>query len=144
MSAGRIYFFILAPPILVFAVWQTVKQLRFFRKSVPARGQIIGLEPRLFTYKRKRTYYYPIVEFIGEKGERRTFVGGLGSSWKRESLIGRHIDVRYCPGEDAKTAKVWTFWSVVFPPMVIFAVGAGLLWLAIQGGEGFETRVRVR
>jgi hypothetical protein len=88
-------FFILSPLILLFAAGQIVKQAVFFFRSMPARGRIIGLDPKRRRYK---TYYYPMVEFMNEKHEREVFVGGVGSTWKREALIGRGIAVRYCPG----------------------------------------------
>jgi hypothetical protein len=49
---------------------------------MPARGRIIGLDPKRRRYK---TYYYPMVEFMNEKHEREVFVGGVGSTWKREA-----------------------------------------------------------
>lgn len=135
MAVGQIYFFIISPLILLFAVWQTVKQVIFFSKSLPARGRIIGLDPQTWRY---RTYYFLIVEFLNDKHERQVFVGGLGSTRRRESLIGRQIEVRYYPGGNEKSVKVWTFWTVVFPLLVFFATGGWLLWLAIQGGPGFR------
>lgn len=77
-----------------------------------------------------RLQYYPVIEFVTERGVRRRFRGATGANVP-EFEIGTHLPVRYDPGNPA-AAQIATFSQFWLGPLALSIFG----FLFLAGGIG--------
>jgi hypothetical protein len=104
------------------AFWAT-RRLDFLKHCLHAQGTVV--EQREKTGSKFTTYYYPVVEFRTENGEKVQFVGGAGSSGGPLIQTGSTVEVVYDPA-DPSQARIKSFTQYWLGPVGIAAMGLAL------------------
>jgi hypothetical protein len=85
----------------------------FVERAVLVRGKVVALERVPIPGKASQTWFYPIVEFIGERGEQRT----ISTSAMIMPSIGQAVDVLYDKANPAD-ARIASFLDLYFKAIV--------------------------
>ena len=100
-------------------LWGT-RRYGFLKSCVHAQGTVV--EQREKTGSKFTTYYYPVVEFKTESGEKVQFVGGAGSSGGPMIPTGSTVDVVYDPAAPSQ-AQIQSFVQYWLGPVGLAAMG---------------------
>jgi len=100
----------------------------FLQRSLHAQGTVVEQREKKGT--KFTTYYYPVVEFRTENGEKVQFVGGAGNSGGPQIPTGSTVDVIYDP-TDPSEAPIKSFVQYWLGPAGLAAMGLMIMTMGI-------------
>lgn len=121
---GFVYLIVVASITAVMGVAILFRRISLFTHGARATGKFYRWENRGV----RKAYYHPVVRFTAHDGKEYEFVGGFGSTQKKERSAYRVI---YPPGapEKAWVLSFLAFWAA---PPAFFILSAGAAVAAYQ------------
>jgi hypothetical protein len=108
-------------------VWGA-RRFVFSQRSLHAQGTVV--EQREKKGVKFSTFYYPVVEFRTESGEKVKFLGGAGNSGGPQIPTGSTVDVM-CDLADPSQAQIKSFVQYWLGPAGMTAMGLMIMTMGI-------------
>ncbi|MDR2346007.1 MAG: DUF3592 domain-containing protein [Planctomycetaceae bacterium] len=128
MFSSRITFYAVRSLILFLAgigIYTFYKSAVFYYSAEHTTGLITKIEIETRGKgKRLKKFYYPVIEFISQKGEQKIFKSNFGTSVKEFYRVGDHVSILY----SCKKIMINSFVNIWIPTIYPIAGAVILLF----------------
>ncbi len=96
MELYRIVFIIISIAPLLLGIKLYLKHKSFKKHAVFSKGKVINIiEKQIDSFGEKTIYYFPVIAFKDNKGEKHEICSEIGEGSPNKIVIGKSIDIAY-------------------------------------------------